>query len=211
VSKQYFDEIASSWDDLQQSYFSDNIREKAIRIANVHAGAVAADIGAGTGYVTYGLLKEGLNVIAVDQSSKMIDEIQKKFENLPEGLQLTCLQGESEDLPIESDSVDYVFANMYLHHVENPKKAIQEMARVLKIGGTLVITDMDRHDFDFLEKEHYDRWKGFERKDVLEWLFRANLSNYRVVDAEEKCSSTSTDGELAEISIFIASGKKLLF
>ena len=49
--------------------------------------------------------------------------------------------------------MDYVFANMYLHHVDLPQVAIEEMARVLKPGGKVIITDMDEHDFDFLRKE----------------------------------------------------------
>lgn len=52
---------------------------------------------------------------------------------------------ESDKLAIDSESVDYVFANMYLHHVENPLLAIQEMVRILKSGGKIVITNADEH------------------------------------------------------------------
>jgi len=31
---------------------------------------------------------------------------------------------------------------MYLHHVPSPTEAIKEMARILKVGGKLVITDL---------------------------------------------------------------------
>jgi ubiquinone/menaquinone biosynthesis C-methylase UbiE len=44
-------------------------------------------------------------------------------------------------LPLESESVDYVMANMFLHHVEKPGQAILEMTRILKPGGKLVIAD----------------------------------------------------------------------
>lgn len=59
--------------------------------------------------------------------------------------------------------MNYVFANMCPHHVENPPEAIREMARVVQPGGRLVITDLEPHDFTFLREEHHDRWMGFAR------------------------------------------------
>lgn len=40
---------------------------------------------------------------------------------------------------IESDSLDFVIANHFLEHCENPIKAIQSFLRVLKKGGTLYL------------------------------------------------------------------------
>lgn len=56
-----------------------------------------------------------------------------------------------ESLPtlIEDESVDYVFANMFLHHASSPTNTIKEMVRILKKSGKLIITDLDKHDFDF--------------------------------------------------------------
>lgn len=71
-----------------------------------------------------------------------------------------------ESLPIADEAVDYVFANMYLHHVESPPEAIKEMARILKPEGRLIIADLDVHAFQFLKDEHHDRWMGFKREDI---------------------------------------------
>jgi ubiquinone/menaquinone biosynthesis C-methylase UbiE len=38
----------------------------------------------------------------------------------------------------------------------------RELVRILKPGGILVISDMDEHNFGFLETEHNDRWMGFK-------------------------------------------------
>lgn len=143
-SKRYFDNVAPEWDRMRQSFFSESLREKAISVAAVLPGKVAADIGAGTGFVTQGLLNKDLRVIAVDQSESMLAEIGRKFADTH---RVDCRLGEAETLPIPDQTVDYVFANMYLHHVESPKTAIMEMARILKPGGRLVITDLDEHNF----------------------------------------------------------------
>ena len=116
--------------------------------------------------------------------------------------------GEAEKLPIPDEAVDYAFANMYIHHVESPPRAIKEMVRILKPGAELVITDMDEHEFKFLKEEHHDRWMGFKREDVRRWFEEAGLKNVIVDCAGESCCAQSSCGEHASISIFVASGEK---
>lgn len=176
-NKNYFDEVANQWDRMRQNFFSEAVREKAYNIAAVKEGELAADIGAGTGFVTEGLLLRGLRVIAVDQSYEMLNQMKEKFKNFES---VDYRQGEAENLPIGNDTVDYVMANMFLHHVEDPLAAIKEMARIIKPGGKLVITDMDEHNYQFLKTEHHDRWMGFRRKDVEEWFNAAGLKKVTV-------------------------------
>lgn len=208
TSKTYFDNVASDWDAMQDGFFSDEVRQKAYQVAGIKAGDVAADIGAGSGFVTQGLLMRGLRVIAVDQSQAMLDVMVNKFSGY--GGQLDCRQGDSATLPIPDGLVQYTFANMYLHHVEEPLSAIREMVRILKPGGRLVLTDLDEHTHSFLEAEHHDRWPGFQREAVAGWLAEAGLRHVTVEDSEEKCSSSSEAGDMsASISIWIAAGVKL--
>jgi ubiquinone/menaquinone biosynthesis C-methylase UbiE len=205
-SKVYFDQIAGQWDSMQESFFSEAVREKALNTAGLQAGRLAADIGAGSGFITAGLLRRGVRVIAVDQSEAMLAEMRRKFANAGG---VDYRRGEAEALPVETETVDYVFANMYLHHVESPPEAIKEMARILKPGGKLVITDLDEHNFEFLAQEQHDRWLGFKRVEIRDRFTAAGLKNAAVVDTEEKCCSSSCcGGEKASISIFVASGEK---
>lgn len=205
-SKQYFEEVATQWDRLRSSFFPESIREKAITAAGVTAGTVAADIGAGTGFITEELLKRGVRVVAVDQAENMLQQMRAKFG--PEA-SVECRQGDAERLPIETASLDYAFANMYLHHVENPARAVREIARTLKPGGRLVITDLDEHSFEFLVSEQHDRWMGFKREDVQRWFQDAGLKEVRVESAHASCCADSEcKTERAEVSIFLAIGTK---
>jgi ubiquinone/menaquinone biosynthesis C-methylase UbiE len=207
-SKVYFDQIAGQWDRMRQGFFSEDVRDKALAMSGIQAGQTAADIGAGTGFVTEGLIKRGVNVIAVDQSDAMLAEMKQRFAGAA-GIDYRA--GESESLPIENEAVDYVFANMYLHHVEDPARAIVEMVRILKPGGKLVITDLDEHKFEFLKAEHHDRWMGFKREDVYHWFEAAGLPNPIVTSANSNCCATSCcGGENASVNIFVALGAKLV-
>ncbi len=205
MSKQYFDEVAREWETMRKRFFSESVREKAYQAAGVQACRIAADIGAGTGFITEGLLKKGLKVIAVDQSEAMLDEMKKKFRSTD----IDCRVGEAENLPVSDNTVDYCFANMYLHHVDTPPKAIREMVRILRPGGMLVITDLDEHDFKFLKTEQHDLWMGFKREDIKQWFSDAGLINVNVDCADEKCCAQSDSRkEYASVSIFVASGQK---
>ena len=94
-SKQYFDEVAQQWDDMREVFFSEAVREKAITIAGVQPGKLAADIGAGSGFITEGLIQRGLRVIAVDQSEAMLAEMRKRLVGFDD---IDCRVGEAESL-----------------------------------------------------------------------------------------------------------------
>lgn len=55
-----------------------------------------------------------------------------------------CFQtGNAEKLPYESETFDLVVTRLSFHHFANPEKPFQEMKRVLKKGGKLVVWDME--------------------------------------------------------------------
>ena len=146
-----------------------------------------------------------MKVIAVDESEKMLEKLGRRIP--APGVERRV--GGAERIPIEDEAVDYVFANMLLHHVEEPSRAIRELARVLRPGGVVVVTDLDSHEFEFLRTEHHDRWKGFERESMSSRLRGAGLTNVAVESLGEDCCAKSSKGdEEASVSIFFASGRK---
>lgn len=202
-SREYFNNIAEEWDSMRKGFFSENVRKEAVKKSGIESGMLAADIGSGSGFITEELIKKGAEVIAVDQSEEMISILKRKYNGIK------VLKGNGENLPVEESSVDAVFANMYLHHVENPETAIKEMVRILKPKGKLIITDLDKHEYHFLQSEQYDRWLGFDREDIKRWYENAGLKNISVESSGDECCADSNCGcSSAKITIFMAYGEK---
>lgn len=203
-TRDYFDKVAGQWDDMRRQFFGDGVRKAAIEAAGIGPGMTVADIGTGTGFLAEEALAAGARVIGVDLSAAMLDQVAMRFRGRPfEGR-----QSGGAAVPLQAGEVDAVVANMFLHHAEDPPDTIAQLARALKPGGRLVITDADSHTHEWLRTEQHDRWLGFERRDVAKWFRDAGLEQVTVGDTQEICSPTAECGTKAAITIFIARGVK---
>ncbi|MEM8862776.1 MAG: methyltransferase domain-containing protein, partial [Chloroflexota bacterium] len=104
--------------------------------------------------------------------------------------------------------VDAVFGNMYLHHDSDPAVAIVELARILKTGGKLVLTDLDAHEEAWMHEEMADVWLGFDREQIKAWFEKAGLKDVTVNNAAGRCESTNPTGRATSLTIFAAVGSK---
>ena len=203
-TREYFDNVAGQWDQMRRQFFGDGVRRAAIAAAGVQPGMTVADIGTGTGFLAEAALDAGARVIGVDLSEAMLQQVSARFG----GRSFEARQSTEHDLPLGDGEADAIVANMFLHHAEDPPATIARLARALKPGGRLVITDADSHTHEWLRTEQHDRWLGFDRGDIAKWFRDAGLDDVTVSDTQEICSPTSECGTKAAITIFLARGRR---
>lgn len=211
ASRDYFAAKADQWDDLRSTYFNLEVREKAIRKAYLRPEMWVADVGAGTGFLSVELAKLVERVYLLDASPEMLAVARK---NLSAFKNVIFHQAEGLSLSLPDGSLDAVFANMYLHHCPDPLAAIKEMARLLKPGGRLVITDLQAHEHTWMQTEMADVWLGFERAQIQQWLQQAGLVNILVEFSGETCCAASNREMVdeapkqAQVDVFLAVGSQ---
>jgi ubiquinone/menaquinone biosynthesis C-methylase UbiE len=122
--------------DLQ--FFFDRLSEATLDAVNPQSGEMVLDVGCGRANDAMDLARRGGSCLGLEPSETMI--CHAKREIAKDGTGVALLRGIGEDMPLKSHSFDKVVCKGALDHFPTPERAVKEMARVVKPGGTVIIT-----------------------------------------------------------------------
>lgn len=100
--------------------------------------AVLLDVGSGTGTVARAAAGRGWRVLALDPEADMASMTRDALNASDEAARV--MRAGLPNLPVTSAGVDAVVANFVVNHVADPRAALGEAARVLRLGGRLAVT-----------------------------------------------------------------------
>lgn len=135
----FFNQAAANWDNQFGSTQLTQMLTKLVPKFNLKQGQKILDLGTGTGVLIPHLLQSvgsSGQITAVDFAEKMVELCRIKNINNPN---VTVLVGDAESLQFPAESFDAVTCFGLFPHLENKAKALQQINRVLKKGGELVI------------------------------------------------------------------------
>ncbi len=176
-SHDFFERVAGRYEDLSQP--GGGWSALAAGLAAGFAGRDVVDLGAGEGGLSLLLARVAASVTAVDQSNAMLVEIRTRAEAVGLAHRVNTCQADLEALPLPAASADAVFLSQSLHHAAQPERAVNEAARILRPGGTLILLDLAKHDQDWVRERWADQWLGFDEEEVTTWIEQAGLSVLR--------------------------------
>jgi ubiquinone/menaquinone biosynthesis C-methylase UbiE len=118
----------------------------ARRAAAMKARGEAIDLGCGPGYLVVELARQapGLHVTGVDLSDEMLIEARHYARQHGAGQVVSFRKGDVQQIPFDHGSLSLVVSTLSLHHWGDPVAVLDEIARVLRPGGSFLIFDLRR-------------------------------------------------------------------
>jgi len=167
----------------------------------IAAGASVLEIAPGPGYFCIELAKLGDYRISGLDISKSFVKIARS--NAAEaGIPVDFRLGNASDMPFPEASFDFTFCQAAFKNFSQPVKAIEEMYRVLRPGGTAVISDLRRDaSMDDIAREVDNMGLGTLDRLFTKWTFKAMLlkTAYSVEEMRSMIAQTSFKSARVEV------------
>jgi len=116
------------------------------QLKNHRPDGVLVDVGCGPGHLVASIAKSlpHLRIIGVDIAEDMLRRATDKLSSLGFNEHVEFRQGDAQKLPFQDGTVDFVVATLSLHHWRNAQEALDEVYRVLRVGGQFLLFDFRR-------------------------------------------------------------------
>ena len=177
-SQAFFSENADKFRQQQEQIaayelYGPNAVELLARCTGASGGEVL-EVGPGEGAFLAELSPRFDRVYALDNSAQMLEKAEgfARDSGLPN---VHFIHGDTKDPQLRELSVDCAVVNMVLHHIPSPADIFFDLAGVIKTGGQLFVTDLCRHDQDWVRESCGDLWLGFEPEDLTQWAAEAGF------------------------------------
>ncbi len=148
-----FTRIASRYDlinDVQSFGLHRYWKRRVVTLARPHPGAKALDVCCGTGDLAFALARSGAEVVGLDFNESMLAIARARAEktSAPGSLASARLPGfvtgDAQQLPFPACYFDIVTVGYGLRNLQDWRKGLAEMHRVVKPGGRVLVLDFGK-------------------------------------------------------------------
>lgn len=174
--------------DKRWSFYVEATTRKTIEKLNLRVTDELLDLGCGTGVLLQELSKthSAEQLFGLDPVAAMLDIAKGKLSS---SIQLQ--EGWASHIPFKEDKFDLVVSSSMFHYIRDPQTALNEIYRVLRPGGCLIITawcndffTMRIADF-FLRNFNKAHFKSYRSKNIKELLQKnkftvLNIDRYKI-------------------------------
>jgi ubiquinone/menaquinone biosynthesis C-methylase UbiE len=123
-------------------------REEIIQLLKLKPSYIVADLGCGSGYFTIPLSAKVKKIYAIDVQNEMLEYLGQKIQNQKiDNIEL--LLSKENKIPLTDGSVDLIITVNTFHEFRTKEKIIEEILRVLRDKGKVVVIDFKKEDTGF--------------------------------------------------------------
>lgn len=119
---------------------------KTLEMLGFTSGVDMADIGCGIGYFSIPaaeIVGISSKIYALDITNEMLDEVEKRA--IDAGVSnIHNIKVDEYDLKLENQAVGFALMSNVLHEIEDKKKYVSEICRIIQIGGKLAIIEWEK-------------------------------------------------------------------
>lgn len=141
-----YNKIAGIYDKRWEGYLN-STHKAALRLMGRDFKGPVLDASGGTGLLAKIIIEAGnknIEISLMDISEEMMKIAEKRLKKFPNA---RIFRGDVHNIPFESKSFSTALSVSAFHYYVDPEKAISELYRVLKPGGSLIIIDWSRDPF----------------------------------------------------------------
>ena len=197
--RRYFDELAGKFG--RQYVPGRSWKGIAEALLKLMPPMVIADLGAGEGTISQLMAQRAKQVIAIDNSEKMVEFGVRAGAQARHRAIWSTAWATWKMCRSAAGTVDLAFLSQALHHALHPDRAIAEAWRILKPGGRIAILDLNRHHFEEAREMYADLWLGFTELEMEKFL---KSGGFRSVET----AMVYREAEPPHFETLLASGEK---
>lgn len=177
----FIKEIAKNYDNwyknLPGSFVDELESAAAFSLFQPASNSNVLDVGCGTGNYSIKLAKKGYNVTGVDISNDMLDIARIKADK--QRLNINFVNGDLNCLEFPDNSFSAVCSMTAFEFIKNPHNAFQELFRVVKPGGFILIGTINKES---LWGEAYISNARQDENSVFNYAYFKSIEELRNLD-----------------------------
>lgn len=187
--RQSFTVQAEEFENSSMNFTKEEYLDYTVSAIDISPNASVLEVAAGTCACGRALAAYAKNVTCLDVTPAML-EVGKQQAEKKKLNNMVFVQGTAEELPFLDKSFDIVISRLAFHHFKNIQKPFEEMRRVLRTGGKLVLIDMEAAKESLRDRE--DEIETWRDPSHIRNLSRNEIRNLFTKSGLEisKCEST---------------------
>ena len=154
------------------------------------------DVGTGPAQIPILLAKRcpDIRITAIDLSEEMLKIAERHVADAGLTHQITLERVDAKTLPYPDNTFDGLISNSIVHHIHDAMKALQEMGRVMRPEGVVLIRDLIRPETPAAAQAFVDRYASEDTPYQQKLYYDSFLAAFTIAEVNEMLTQMDMPG-----------------